>query len=87
MVTINFCKTLACYNLQREANEKLKILQMRDFITILTAVPKYQNYPFKLKFDAKTNSNMQNSMLVFIFSVFWLGIPILGKFGQKNQNY
>ena len=32
--------------------------------------PKGQNYQFKLKFDAYTNSNMQNSMVVFTFLVF-----------------
>ena len=31
--------------------------------------PKNQNYQFKLKFGTYTNSNMQNSMLMFTFSV------------------
>ena len=30
---------------------------------------KNQNYQFKIKFGPKTNSNMQNSMVVFAFSV------------------
>ena len=32
--------------------------------------PETQNYQFKLKFCTQTNSNMQNSMVMFIFSVF-----------------
>ena len=32
--------------------------------------PKTQNYQFKLKFCTQTNSNMQNSMVMFTFSVF-----------------
>ena len=32
--------------------------------------PKTQNYQFKLKFCTQTNSNMQNSMMMFTFSVF-----------------
>ena len=31
---------------------------------------KTQNYQFKLKFCTYTNSNMQNSMVMFTFSVF-----------------
>ena len=31
--------------------------------------PKIQNCLFKVKFDTKTNSHMQNSMVVSIFSV------------------
>ena len=31
--------------------------------------PKNQNCQFKLKFGTYTNSNMQNSMVVFTFSV------------------
>ena len=31
---------------------------------------KNQNYQFKLKFGTSTNSNMQNSMVMFTFSVF-----------------
>ena len=33
-------------------------------------VQKNQNFQFKLKFGAKSNLNMQNSMPVFTFSVF-----------------
>ena len=29
-----------------------------------------QNYQFKLKFGTSTNSNMQNSIVLFTFSVF-----------------
>ena len=32
-------------------------------------VPENQNCQFKLKFGTKTNWNMQNSMLVFTYSV------------------
>ena len=32
--------------------------------------PKIQNCHFKLKFGTSINSNMQNSMVVFTFSVF-----------------
>ena len=32
--------------------------------------PKDQNYQFKLKFGTGTNSNMENSMVMFIFSLF-----------------
>ena len=83
-----------------------------------------KNCQFKLKFGKKTKSNMQNSMVMFPFSVFdpfrvnlnniikklqfelkyctytnsnmyhcdadifsfWPAIPLLGKFGPKNQN-
>ena len=31
---------------------------------------KTQNYQFKLKFCTQTNSNMQNPMVIFTFSVF-----------------
>ena len=33
--------------------------------------PKNQYFQFKLKFGAKNNLNMQNSMVVFTFSVFY----------------
>ena len=32
--------------------------------------PKSENCQFKLKFGTKTNSNMQNSIVVFTFSMF-----------------
>ena len=42
--------------------------------------PKNQNCQFKLKFGTKTNSNMQNSIAMFTFSVFdWekkLSLPL-----------
>ena len=47
---------------------------------------KNQNSQFKLKFGTKTNSNMHNSIVMFIFSRFPPEIPFLGKFGPKNQN-
>ena len=42
--------------------------------------------PVKLKFVIWTNSNVYNSMMIFIFSFFRLEIPFLGKFGPKIQN-
>ena len=47
--------------------------------------PKNQNVKFKLKFGTYTNSNMQNSMALFTFSVLDMKL-FLGKFGLKNQN-
>ena len=41
---------------------------------------------FKLIFGTSTNSNMQNSVVVFILC-FRLEISFLGKFGPKNKNY
>ena len=42
--------------------------------------PRNQNYQFKLKFGTCTNLNMQNSMVMFTFSV------LNKKFGPKIQN-
>ena len=47
---------------------------------------KNQNYQFKLKFGTYTNSNMQNSMVIFTFVCFWPEFSFLGKFGLKNKN-
>ena len=47
---------------------------------------KKSNYQLKLKFGSQTNSNMQNSLMLFTFFCFWVEIPFLGKFGPKNQN-
>ena len=47
---------------------------------------KSQHYQLRLKFGARTNSNMLNSILMFTFR-FQLEISFLGKFGPKNQNY
>ena len=42
---------------------------------------------FKLKFDTKVNSNMQNSMMVSILSTLeWKQLPFLDKFGPKNRS-
>ena len=49
--------------------------------------PKNQNYQFKVKFGAETNSNMVNSMVIFIFlfstqnSLFWENLV------QKIKNF
>ena len=48
---------------------------------------KCQNYQFKLKFGTKTNSNMQNSIVMFNFLVFDRKYLFWGKFAPKNQNY
>ena len=50
------------------------------------AWPKNQNSPFKLKFGTMTNSNQQNSMVVFAFSVLDWKHRFWAKFGPKNQN-
>ena len=47
--------------------------------------PKIQNCLFKVKFGTKTNSNIQNSMVMFIFFCFWLEIPFLSKCGSKKS--
>ena len=41
---------------------------------------------FKLKFGTETNSNMYNSMVMFIFFNFRSKISFLGKFGPKNYD-
>ena len=50
--------------------------------------PKIENCLFKVKLESKTNSNMQNLMVVSILCVR-LEVPFLGyrlgKFGPKNQ--
>ena len=45
--------------------------------------PKNQNYQFKLKFGTYTNSNMQNSMVMFIFFVFDWKYPFWANLVQK----
>ena len=45
----------------------------------------YTNFT-KLKFDTSTYSNMQNSMVVFLFFCFRAKIPLLGKFLPNSQN-
>ena len=47
--------------------------------------PKNQNSQFKLKLGTKTNSNMQNSIVLFTFSVLDQNHPFFDKFGQKNE--
>ena len=44
---------------------------------------KNQNYQFKLKFGTSTNSNMQNSMVMFTFSVFDWKYSLLANLVQK----
>ena len=45
--------------------------------------PKNQNSHFKLKFGTYTNSNMQNSMVMFIFFVFDWKYPFEANLVQK----
>ena len=45
--------------------------------------PKNQNDQFRLKFGTYTNSNMQNSMLIFTFSVFDRKFPFWANLVQK----
>ena len=45
--------------------------------------PKNQNCHFKLKFGTYTNSNMQNSMVMFIFLVFAWKYPFWANLVQK----
>ena len=46
---------------------------------------KSQNCQFKLKFSSWSILNMKDSMDLFIFFGFQPKIPILAKFGPKNQ--
>ena len=48
--------------------------------------PKNQNFQFKLKFGTLTNSNMQNLMVMFTFSIFDQKCPFFWIFGPKIQN-
>ena len=48
--------------------------------------PKNQNCQFELKFGTYTNY-MQNSMVMFTFSIFDQKYLFLNKFGPKNQNF
>ena len=43
--------------------------------------------PILDKFGISTDSNMQNSVVVFIFSAYDREYPFLGKYSPKNQNY
>ena len=45
--------------------------------------PKYQNCQFKLKFGTYANSNMQNSTVMFTFSVFDWKYPFWANLVQK----
>ena len=45
--------------------------------------PKSQNYHFKLNFGGQSNSNMQNSMMLFTFFVFDRKYPVTANLFQK----
>ena len=47
--------------------------------------PKSQNYQLKLKFGTYTNSNMQNSIMLFPFLLFEWKYPFWGNMVQKNK--
>ena len=71
---IRICRTHWCYSLFRFWVE----------ISFLGKVgPKSQNSHFKLKFGTYTNSNMQNSMVMFIFFVFDRKYPYWANLVQK----
>ena len=47
--------------------------------------PQNQNYQFKLKFSSWTNSNMQNSVMLFTFST---GNTLFGQiWSKKSKKY
>ena len=48
--------------------------------------PKIPNCLFKVKLGTQSNFNMQNSIMMFIFSIFDQNKSFLGKLGPKNQN-
>ena len=47
---------------------------------------KNKNCHLKVRFGSNSNSNMQNSMVIFIFSGVYLEILFLDKFSPKFQN-
>ena len=49
-------------------------------------VPKTQSCQFKLRFGAKTNSNIQNSMVILVLFLLLTQIPFLGRFGPKIKD-
>ena len=48
--------------------------------------PKIKQLQFRLIFGTYTNSNMQNSMVVFKFSVLGSKHPFLNKFDPSRKN-
>ena len=46
--------------------------------------PRKENYLFKMKFDIKTNSNMLNQILMFIFSILYWKYFFSGKYNPKH---
>ena len=76
---------LSCYKYRCVCQQEISVCQPQTPLLGKTS-PKYQNCYSKLKFDTQINSNMQNSMVVFTFSIFDRKYLFLGKFGSKNQN-
>ena len=58
-----------------------------SFLGKFVSKSKKQNYQFELKFGKYTNLNMQNSTVVFTFSIFVRKYLFWGKIGPKNKNY
>ena len=48
---------------------------------------KNQNCQFKLKFGTKTNLNMKNSMVMFVFSIFYWKYPFLEEICSKKSKF
>ena len=62
-----------------------RISHLGIFLPFLSKVgPKNQNCLFKMKFGKYTNSNMLNSIMMFLFLCFLTEVPFLDKFGPKN---
>ena len=69
--------------LNSEVNVYLSsLVQKRPFLGKFG--PKNQSCLFKMKFAFKTNSNMLNLIVMFIFC-FGPETSVLGKFGPKNK--
>ena len=48
-------------------------------------IPSPTKIKVKLNFGSWTNSNMQNLMTMFMFSIFWLEIPFFGSIWSKRS--
>ena len=65
------------------------IIENTENTIFLKFGPRNQNCWFKLKSFVWTNSNIQNSVVVFTFLILGWECPFwanLGKYGPKNQN-
>ena len=67
LLQIPLCLSALCST----THAKMQIFNFRRKAPFLGKfAPKNQNCQSKLKFGTQTNSNMQNSMMVFFFSIF-----------------